>query len=196
MSVTHLLRHGHTHATVSRYAKAVISTSLLTRLDARDRALFTRWVIAEHGTPRARQLWCALTHLGGASATISLCTIPLLLGGTIARAALQGLTILLLSHLAVQIVKRSVGRPRPSRQDLSYTLITAPDRFSFPSGHAAAAMAVALAYSTAFPVFAFPLLLLAVAVGVSRICLGVHYPGDVVMGQLIALVTGAAILSA
>jgi undecaprenyl-diphosphatase len=57
-------------------------------------------------------------------------------------------------------------------------------------------MAVALAYSTAFPVFAFPLLLLAVAVGVSRICLGVHYPGDVVMGQLIALVTGAAILSA
>jgi undecaprenyl-diphosphatase len=173
----------------------VISASLLTRLDARDRALFMRWVIAEHSTTGALRLWRSHTHMGGASATIALCTVPLLLGGTIAHAAGRGFTILVLSHLAVQIVKRSVGRPRPSCRDLSHILIVAPDRFSFPSGHAAAAMAVALAYATTFPAFSFPLLLLAVAVGISRICLGVHYPGDVIMGQLIAIATGAVILS-
>jgi undecaprenyl-diphosphatase len=46
-----------------------------------------------------------------------------------------------------------------------------------------------------FPHASFPLVALAVLVGASRICLGVHYPGDVLVGQAIALGTGSAILA-
>lgn len=174
----------------------VTGTSLITRLDARDRALFTRWVIAEHATPLRRRCWRGLTHLGGAAATIALCTVPLLLGGAIAHAAVHALTTLVVSHIVVQLIKRSVGRPRPSAGVASHTLIGEPDKFSFPSGHAAAAMSVALGYAASFPELAAPLLALAMAVGGSRVCLGVHYPGDVAIGQCIALATGAVVLVA
>src|SRR6185312_13444503 len=98
------------------------------------------------------------------------------------------------SHLVVQLLKRTIVRGRPAGTcDLEAT-IPEPDRFSFPSGHATASMAVALAYGAAFPAFAAPLLLLAILVGFSRIRLGVHYPSDVLAGQLIAAIT-ATLLS-
>ena len=74
-------------------------------------------------------------------------------------------------------------------------LVREPDRFSFPSGHATAAMAVTLAYAVVFPAWAPLLMLLAAAVGFSRVRLGVHYPSDVVAGQLVALGTVAALLA-
>ena len=113
-----------------------------------------------------------------------------------ATAATHALATLVLSHLAVQLVKRSVGRPRPSCGMLSHTLIVEPDKFSFPSGHAAAAMSIALGYAASFPQFAAPLFILAGLVGASRVCLGVRYPGDVAIGQLIALATGVAVVTA
>jgi undecaprenyl-diphosphatase len=94
----------------------------------------------------------------------------------------------------VQLVKRTVGRTRPSRA-VGYTaLIREPDRFSFPSGHAAAAMAVAAAYAHAFPQLAPAFVALAVAIGLSRVVLGVHFPGDVLIGQLLALLTAVPFL--
>jgi undecaprenyl-diphosphatase len=74
-------------------------------------------------------------------------------------------------------------------------LAAEPDRFSFPSGHAAAAMSVAMGYAMVFPNLAVPLVLLAAAVGASRVYLGVHYPGDVLVGQLLALMVGVAMVS-
>ncbi len=102
--------------------------------------------------------------------------------------AWRTLCLLGLSHFVVQLIKRSVGRPRPSLGESSGALVLIPDQFSFPSGHACAAMALAVGLANALPVLTVPLLLLALLVGFSRVMLGVHYPGDVLMGQAIALI--------
>jgi undecaprenyl-diphosphatase len=167
--------------------------SLLTRLDARDRALLARWTIDR--TTAGRSAWIALTHLGGAWCTIGAAAVPLLAGGALRRAAVRALVALIVSHGLVQLLKRNVIRARPPCRLDSDPPIAIPDAFSFPSGHATAAMSVAFIYAVAFPAAAPPLLMLAAAIGFSRVILGVHYPGDVLAGQLIALVTDVVVLS-
>ncbi len=162
-------------------------TLFLTNLGAHDRTLFRRWTLMP-SSRRARALWTMLTNFGGATFTILATVLPLFLG--VAIVARQALVTLAVSHLIVQIIKRTVGRPRPSHGLNGAALVAEPDRFSFPSGHAAAAMSVAFVYAAAFPSLAVPLVLFAGAVGISRVFLGVHYPGDVLIGQLIAVLTG------
>jgi undecaprenyl-diphosphatase len=164
-------------------------TMILSRLDTRDRVLFLRCALAD-SSRRSRFLWKILTNAGSATCTILAVTLPLLLGGALAAVAERALVTLVVSHLLVQLVKRTVGRPRPSRGVGGRVLVAEPDRFSFPSGHATAAMSVAFVYATAYPSLALPLVAIAAAVGMSRVFLGVHYPGDVLIGQIIAVVTG------
>ena len=167
--------------------------TLVPRLDAGDRALFLRCALLET-TPRvARLFWTVLTHLGGSTASIAAATLPLFMGEAVHVAAVHATATLVLSHLVVQLIKRTVGRPRPSCRTASTALAAEPDRFSFPSGHSAAAMSVALAYALAYPALATPLLIVAGLVGMSRVFLGVHYPGDVLMGQLIAALVGLGV---
>jgi len=83
-----------------------------------------------------------------------------------------------------------VRHPPPVVQ---HSVLMQLDRFSFPSGHSAAAMAVAFSFALALPVAAGPLLVVAVLVGASRVFLGVHYPGDVLAGQAIAIATALLI---
>ena len=165
------------------------TTMLLSRLDTRDRVLFLRCALAD-SSRRSRLVWAILTNAGGATCTILAVTLPLLFGGALAAVAEQALVTLVLSHVLVQLVKRTVGRPRPSRGVACKAFVAEPDHFSFPSGHATAAMAVAFVYAHAYPSLALPLIALAGAVGISRVFLGVHYPGDVLIGQLIAVLTG------
>ncbi|HEX4684211.1 MAG TPA: phosphatase PAP2 family protein [Gemmatimonadaceae bacterium] len=168
--------------------------SVLTRLDARDRALFLKLSLVEQSSIIIRRLWRLITHLGGVMCTTAAAVFPMRTEGTTGVAARDAFATLLISHVIVQLVKRTVGRPRPSRTMVCTTLIQEPDRFSFPSGHAAAAMSIAFAYSVAFPSLATVLIPLAVLVGMSRVVLGVHYPGDVLTGQLIAVLTAVPIV--
>jgi undecaprenyl-diphosphatase len=171
----------------------LMELSLLARLDARDRALYTRWTLrADSVGVAGRSLWRAVTALGGAAVTIALSLGPALLGdGPRQIAGQTSLLILVSSHLLVQVVKRSVGRPRPSAGLSCEALIAEPDRFSFPSGHAAAVTSLAIGYGFAWPSVAPALGALAMLVGFSRVALGVHYPGDVLAGHLLALVAAA-----
>ncbi|MBV9108733.1 MAG: phosphatase PAP2 family protein [Gemmatimonadetes bacterium] len=100
---------------------------------------------------------------------------------------------LVASHLVVQLLKRTVTRSRPAMPMGVEALIQPPDRFSFPSGHAASTLSVALGLAAGLPGAAFPVLLgVAVIVGASRCYLGVHYPGDVIAGWALALAGLAA----
>lgn len=171
-----------------------MATLFLARLDAGDRALFTRWAIVACRSPARRRAWTSLTHLGGVWCSIGAAIIPLAAHGALAVAARQAVATLACSHIVVQLIKRTVGRRRPSNGVGCTALIHEPDQFSFPSGHSAAAMSVAIVYAFAFPATAAVLIPLAVVVGVSRVCLGVHYPGDVFIGQLIAVLTALPIV--
>jgi undecaprenyl-diphosphatase len=168
--------------------------TLIARIDARDRALFARWV-ATDVSAMARWFWLTVTHLGGATATISIVLATIALGGPRVHAAgIDAAWVLVLTHLVAQAIKRTATRPRPSGMSFE-ALIAAPDRFSFPSGHSIAASALAFTYAWHFPALALPLVILSTIIGLSRIRLGVHYPGDVLAGQLIAAVGTALVLA-
>lgn len=169
-------------------------SSWLIRLDARDRALFSRLALTSTTARSRRHFWTSLTHLGGARASIGLALMQSLVPGGSLALAWRTLCLLGLSHLVVQLIKRTVGRPRPSARESSGALVLIPDRFSFPSGHACAAMALALGVASAVPALTVPLLIGALLVGFSRVMLGVHYPGDVLIGQAIALVAAYLLL--
>ncbi|MBI1949695.1 MAG: phosphatase PAP2 family protein [Deltaproteobacteria bacterium] len=94
------------------------------------------------------------------------------------------------TSLLAYAVKRAVRRSRPNNE---LHASVPPDRYSFPSGHTAAAFSLAIAMFGAVPWLALPLLLMAMVVGYGRMYLGVHYPLDVAAGAAIGLITGSVL---
>lgn len=169
-----------------------MAASLLDRLGAHDRALMLRCAIPASAPELSRAGWTAVTHLGGTGPALAAAGMPALGCCELRRAAMLAAVTLVASHLLVQLVKRTTGRRRPSAAAVCEALVHEPDRFSFPSGHAAAAMSLAVGYGLVFPWLAIPLLAVAGLVGFSRVRLGVHYPSDVLVGQLLAAGAGVA----
>jgi undecaprenyl-diphosphatase len=173
-----------------------MTAPLLVRLGAHDRALMLRCAISP-AAPRASRLgWAAITHLGGTGPSVLVAGLPWFACCALHQASELALQTLMISHLLVQLMKRTVGRGRPSEVWQGAAMVREPDRFSFPSGHATAAMSVALGYGTVFPGWAVPLVGMALVVGFSRVRLGVHYPSDVLVGQLLAAMTAAVVAAA
>jgi undecaprenyl-diphosphatase len=105
-------------------------TTWLTRLDARDRALLVRVALRPTGRVLPRVFWRAVTHAGGARASIGACLASLALPQVTLAMAWSTLLLLGVSHAVVQIVKRFVGRPRPVAGAALPSLVDVPDRFS------------------------------------------------------------------
>jgi undecaprenyl-diphosphatase len=175
----------------------MLNTPFIDRLDRRDRALYLRWVISESSSSVTRLFWTTVTHLGDSWVVIAFALAPLLLTEPSRHvAAAQAGWALLISHLVVQVIKRNIVRVRPTVHAHVAAWVAIPDRFSFPSGHSTAVMAVAFMHAASFPSLGWSMLVLAVLVGISRVRLGVHYPGDVLAGHLIAIATGVIVLAA
>ncbi len=172
----------------------MLQSRLLHRLDDRDRALYLRWVIGESASRATLFFWTVLTHMGGVTASVVFALVPLLTAeGQLKVSAVQAAWTLTISLLVVQAIKRLVVRTRPTERVSLSAHVHVPDRFSFPSGHAAASMSVAFIHAATFHSLGWPLLVIAALIGVSRVRLGAHYPGDVLVGQLIAIATGVMV---
>jgi undecaprenyl-diphosphatase len=106
--------------------------------------------------------------------------------------AKQGLLAGLLTYgLNDMILKNLLDRVRPfeTLNDVIY-LAPAPTSFSFPSGQAAVAFAVATLWWLFFPrkLSSYCLFIFALVVGLDRVYMGHHYPSDVLVGGLIGAV--------
>lgn len=159
------------------------------------------WLVYEH----RMFFWCnhkiritvldrifgVLTHMGGATFTIASSLCIALLGKELwSKAAWLALIALAASHIPVHLVKKKIHRLRP------YQVL--PDAYtgkdplidhSFPSGHTTAIFSVIVPFVLLIPWLAVPLILLACAVALSRIYLGLHYPSDCLAGALIGTLT-------
>ena len=127
-----------------------------------------------------------ITYLGDAWVTVGVGVVLAVLGSP--RLGGEILVAVTLSHVGVQVLKRAVARPRPcDAMGRPLALIDLPDPFSFPSGHATAAMAVSATLSLHQPLLAPALLPLAGLVAASRVRLRVHHLSDVVAGAALGL---------
>ncbi|MGM0499917.1 MAG: phosphatase PAP2 family protein [Bacillota bacterium] len=102
--------------------------------------------------------------------------------------------VLISSHLFVHVLKRLINRKRPYKRlaDVEY-LIEPFESYSFPSGHTTASFAAAVTLSFTLSQLSILFIFTALTVGVSRIYLGVHYPSDILIGIIIALVFSVTI---
>ena len=90
-----------------------------------------------------------------------------------------------------KFLKRTFVRERPFIRYTGISLAGAPlDRYSFPSGHTLHAVAFTWQGCAAFPELSIVLLPLALAIAVSRVVLGLHYPTDVLVGALLGAALG------
>lgn len=92
------------------------------------------------------------------------------------------------------VLKNTLRRKRPyDAIDNFERIITASDHFSFPSGHTAAAFLLATLSVAVLGISALPLVIWAIAVGCSRVMLGVHFPTDIVAGAVLGTSIGVCV---
>lgn len=147
-------------------------------------------------------LMVALTVLGSGWSMLLL--LPLLWRPASRRFGVALLVALAVTSLLVFLVKLGVHRARPcmSLPGVHSLFLAGPTDPSFPSGHAAGAFAFAAFVGTWLTRQSFGvtrtvlglavLAALAVGIALSRVYLGMHFPGDVTAGALIGAAVGHA----
>lgn len=110
------------------------------------------------------------------------------------EAGMRIVTVTLISGLTSTILKWLVRRPRPGQSTL---LLYLPfDRHSFPSGHATRIGGLIVVLGALAPAWAgLALVLWGLAVGVSRVALGVHFAADIAAGWLLGVLLGFALVA-
>ena len=101
---------------------------------------------------------------------------------------------MILAWATAETIKVIVRRPRPflAIPDSLPAIIPEPSSYAFPSGDTALAFGAAVAFGQCLPRFRPFALLLAFAVGLSRVFVGVHYPLDALGGAIVGIAWGLA----
>lgn len=110
------------------------------------------------------------------------------------------LTIIVADQVTSTFMKPYFARLRPSHEPSFESLVHVVDnyrgrKFGFASGHAANTFGAATFLSLLFAKktkWIFMLFLWAAIISYSRIYLGVHYPGDILVGSLVGVFAGFA----
>ncbi|MBF1341907.1 MAG: phosphatase PAP2 family protein [Mogibacterium diversum] len=128
------------------------------------------------------------THLGDTGLMWIVIAVLLLIFKRTRKYGLLMLVSLALTYLVNNLLlKELIDRTRPYEVfDKVQRLIEKQRDPSFPSGHSASSFAAAMCiYLNGYKRYGIPLLLLALLMTLSRLYVGVHYPGDVVTGAII-----------
>jgi undecaprenyl-diphosphatase len=157
-----------------------LSGLLLWRAAAFDLALHHMLLLTRGGGSVRRTLW--FTALGGlvVMGPVALAAVAVLMWRKRMGQALWLVLTIATGRLVVEGLKLLVERPRPPVID-RLELVTS---WSFPSSHSAGTMmtCAVLALLWGRPVGWWMALLVAAAIGWSRVALGVHWPSDVLVG--------------
>lgn len=98
-----------------------------------------------------------------------------------------------LAALSSNILKHTIGRPRPKFMhagNLEFSPASGSGWDSFPSGHATASFAIATVLAIKFPRVKWPILAVAAVIAASRIVRGSHYLTDAAGGAALGCVMG------
>jgi len=117
------------------------------------------------------------------------------LGGPKGRRAGMAVALgsLAASYLVQRLMKPIFRRKRPFVDREVLVVGIKPADASFPSGHTAASFAAATALSSFYPRAAPLAFTLAMAVGLSRVYLGHHFPSDVAVGAGVGIGIGTGV---
>jgi undecaprenyl-diphosphatase len=144
--------------------------------------------------PAYHWFFSTITWLGSASLWLLILT-GCIIAGKWRKIAIVLFIVIIFNMTVNEDIKEIVQRIRPGDVVVGGYLV--PHSFSFPSGHTQTAFAIATVLSAFLPRrYNIITYLLAAAVGISRIYLGVHYLTDVLAGAATGAIIGVVAICA
>ena len=168
------------------------ATLAFARFDAAE-LRFCRYLNRSSRSEWVRQPFRAVSWLGDGWIWYTLIlALPLVLGFEGWQASTHVVATGALGVLLYKLIKNRAVRERPYITHSVIECASAPlDRYSFPSGHTLHAVSFTILFAHYVPDWTGPLAVLALAIALSRVILGLHYPTDVAAGAVLGGALGS-----
>ena len=171
---------------------SVGSPSFLERLDTADRRASAAIVIKPRADGRPRRWVAVLRRFSEAGSygigwIVLFAVVAVLSDGLVQGAVAAAFVVATL--VLNTVIKRLIRRPRPIQRAIDH----APSSYSMPSAHTSMAMVGAATMQVLIPELPLLWWSIAIALGASRVMLGMHYLADVLVGAGLGLLLGLAV---